>query len=687
MCYYFMRYKLDTNKEDFGVDSLRKRGKKMEIMIAFLVGFPFISALLQGLTKNNKTRKIITYASAGAIIFAALMFTVTYYTLGGGQMTFNEEMLIGGVPFVEIVDYLMVAGEVFLVVLITVLSIKYKKYYAAILSIAQTGLEFWYEFSGIKPEVQINNLYCDQLTIIMVMIVAVVGTLITVYACGYMDDYHHHHGDEVKDRRGFFFAIMYVFIGAMFGLVFSNNLIWLYFFWEVTSVCSFLLIGYTKTGEAINNCFKALWMNLLGGLGMAVGIVIFGINHGVTDLQSILTQDKSLIVLPVICLSFGALTKSAQLPFSKWLLGAMVAPTPSSALLHSATMVKAGVYLLIRLAPAMSGEFSGYMVGLVGGLTFLAMSMLAITAYDGKKVLAYSTLSNLGLITACAGIGTEETVWAAIFLVIFHAVSKSLLFQTVGSIEHQTGSRDIETMHGLVRRYPYLTWTLVVGIAGMFLAPFGMLVSKWAALKAFVDTGLASGSTLEIIVSTLLVLCICFGSATTLFYWSKWLATVLSSNPADKRRKNTITANQWASLFTHAGLMILIVFVFPLISKFVVKPYTAKIFNSEYAVISSENIVLTILMVVFIFVIPILTYVLVAKNRPFPKAERYFNGAGTPDQVGFIDSFGNEKKEFLTNWYMEDIFGESHMYKPSVYVSIFLIAAFTVATIVTGGLC
>ena len=397
----------------------------------------------------------------------------------------------------------------------------------------------------------------------------------------------------VKDRRGFFFAIMYVFIGAMFGLVLSNNLIWLYFFWEVTSICSFLLIGYTRSAEAITNCFKALWMNLLGGLGMAVGIVMLGVNHSVTSLQGILEQNKSLIVLPIICLSFGALTKSAQLPFSKWLLGAMVAPTPSSALLHSATMVKAGVYLLIRMAPAMSGEFSGYMVGLVGGLTFLAMSMLAITAYDGKKVLAYSTLSNLGLITACAGIGTEETVWAAIFLVIFHAVSKSLLFQTVGSIEHQTGSRDIETMHGLVRRYPYLTWTLVVGIAGMFLAPFGMLVSKWAALKAFVDTGLASGNTLEIIVSTLLVLCICFGSATTLFYWSKWLATVLSSNPSDRRHKNTISINQWASLFTHGGLMILIVFVFPLISKYVVKPYTAKVFHNDYAVISYENFVLT----------------------------------------------------------------------------------------------
>ncbi|WP_294834873.1 hypothetical protein [uncultured Eubacterium sp.] len=124
----------------------------MEIMIAFLVGFPFISALLHGIVKDNKARKIITYTSAGLIIFAALMFTATYYIKGGEYITFNEEFLIGGLPFVEIVDYLMVAGEVFLVALITVLSIKYKKYYAAVLSIAQTALEFWYEFSGIKPK-------------------------------------------------------------------------------------------------------------------------------------------------------------------------------------------------------------------------------------------------------------------------------------------------------------------------------------------------------------------------------------------------------------------------------------------------------------------------------------------------------------------------------------------------------
>ena len=668
-------------------NSIRKRGKKMEGMITFLVGFPFISALLLSIVKQNAVRKVITYVSSGAIIFTAITFALSYFMLGAGEVTFVENATLFGKEVIELVDYAMIAGEIFLVGLITVLSIKYKKYYAAVLSIAQTGLEFWYEFSGKKPHNAINYMRCDELTVIMILIIAIVGTLITVYACGYMDDYHHHHGDEVKDRRSYFFAIMYIFIGAMFGLVLSNSLIWLYFFWEVTSVCSFLLIGYTKTNEAIHNCFRALWMNLLGGLGMAIGIVLFGTKFGITDLQGIIAtpESKAAIAIPVICLAFGALTKSAQLPFSKWLLGAMVAPTPSSALLHSATMVKAGVYLLIRLAPVMTGECSGYLVGLIGGLTFLAMSMLAITVSDGKKVLAYSTLSNLGLITACAGVGTQETVWAAIFLLIFHAVSKSLLFQTVGSIEHQTGSRDIESMHGLVRKYPYLNWTLVVGITGMFLAPFGMLVSKWAALKAFVDTGLRSGNILEIFTSTILVLCICFGSATTLFYWSKWLATILASNPADKRMKNTISKNQWISLFIHGTMMITIIFLFPIISKNVVNPYTSSIYHSGLEVVSKENIILTIIMLVFIFIVPAVSYFLIAKNRPFPKADRYFNGAGTVDQVGFIDSFGNEKREFLTNWYMENIFGEHKMYKPSVYVAIVIIIALTVAAYFVGG--
>lgn len=656
----------------------------MESMITFMIGFPFLSALALAIFKNNTVRKIITYLSSAVLIMNAVVFALTYFTNYNNEIVEHANAIRLSEGIMEFSEYGIIGVECFLVVLITVLSLKYKKYYAALLSIAQTAFIFWYEFSGTMPSATGDYLYVDQLTVIMVLIVAIVGTLITVYACGYMSDYHHHH-TEIKDRRNYFFALMYVFIGAMFGLVLSNNIIWIYFFWEITSVCSFLLIGYTKTKEAIDNCFKALWMNLLGGCGFAVGIVWIGVKTGISDIQTLMaTGNGAELVIPVICLAFAALTKSAQLPFSKWLLGAMVAPTPSSALLHSATMVKAGVYLLIRLAPLMSGQISGYMVGLVGGLTFLAMSMLAITASDGKRVLAYSTLSNLGLITACAGIGTHETIWAAVFLVIFHAVSKALLFQTVGSIEHQTGSREIETMHGLVRRYPALTWMLVIGIFGMFLAPFGMLISKWAALKAFVDTGLHSGGNVILsIVSTILVLCICFGSATTLLYWAKWLATVLASNPADRKHKNTLSNNQWVSLIAHSVMMIAIVFLFPLISSKIVVPYV----GTGAQAISRENIYFTIIMIVFIFVIPTLTYFLIARNRPFPKADRYFNGAGCGDQVGFVDSFGHEKKEFLTNWYMEDIFGEDKMYKPSVYTSIGVILVSIVLAFVLGGGC
>lgn len=633
---------------------------QMESLVIVLIGLPFLSALLLSIFKNNTVRQIVTYVSSIVIIGLAVTFAVKYFVSGADSMSFFSQT--------EIADYTMMAAEAFLMVLITVLSIKYKKYYAAALSIVQTVLMFWYELGGYAPHQVINKIYIDQLTVIMVLIVAIIGTLITVYACGYMKDYHNHH-KEFKDRRRYFFSLLYVFLGAMFGLVLSNGLIWMYFFWEITSVVSFLLIGYTRTKEAIHNCFRALWMNLLGGLGFAIAIVIAGVQFNVTDMQSLILCDGAIVVVPVILLSFAALTKSAQLPFSKWLLGAMVAPTPSSALLHSATMVKAGVYLLLRLSPVLANTYAGTMVSLVGGFTFLIMSMLAITVSDGKKVLAYSTISNLGLITACAGVGAEETVWAGIFLLIFHAVSKSLLFQTVGAIENSTGSRDIETMHGLVRRHPYLAWTLVIGIAGMFLAPFGMLISKWAALKAFIDNG-----------SIILILFVSFGSATTLFYWMKWMATVLASKNNDVKAKNTTSANQWVSILIHSAFMIMLCFAFPFISSKVIIPYIHTIFNNAYQVISSDNIIIMLIMLIAIFVIPGISWIS-ARHTKYKKVDRYINGVNAGDQMNYIDSMGEKRRFFLANWYMEDIFGEKKLWNPSIVISILLIVSFMVISI------
>lgn len=619
-------------------------------MILFLVLFPFVSAFFLSLTKNNSLRKAITYTSSVAVIGVSVMLALSYFLGGQKALSFMVHT--------HEIDMLMLAVEAFLMALVVVLSFKYKKYYVALLSVAQTALMFWYELFK-EPESELTHIYVDNLTIIMVLIIGIVGTLITVYAAGYMTDYSKHHTD-VKDRRCFFFAMLYVFIGAMFGLVLSSNLIWIYFFWEITSVVSFLLIGYTRKPDAISNCFKALWMNLLGGLGFAIAIVYLGLVFGVTDLNELLKMNGHGVVFPVILIAFAALVKSAQLPFSSWLLGAMVAPTPSSALLHSATMVKAGVYMLLRLGPLMSGTYAGAMVSYIGGITFLAASMLAISVSDGKKVLAYSTISNLGLITACAGVGYEETIWSGILLVIFHAVSKSLLFQTVGAIENATGSRDIESMHGLVKRYPLLAWTLVIGIAGMYLAPFGMLLSKWAALKAFVDSG-----------SIILVILICFGSATTLFYWTKWLGCVLSSTHRSRHRIDRTHKGEWLSLFSHTALMIVLCFAAPFISQTVLMPYIQGVYGYTNEVLSHDNIVIMIIMLVIFFIVPLVMF-RISKKSKLKKADRYINGVNCGDQQSFVDSMGEPKTLYLSNWYLEDYFGEKKVGVPSVVITVIL---------------
>ena len=272
----------------------------------------------------------------------------------------------------------------------------------ALFSIAQTALMLWVEHS--IPLMESTHTQVDALALLMCVICAVVGGLIAIYAAGYMKSYHQHHR-EYTDRSSLFLAMLFVFMAAMFGLVLSSNLIWIYFFWEITSVISFILIGYTRTQEAVDNSFRALWMNLLGGLGFAVAIWLCAMNRHSVQLSDIIASGNQFIIA---CLALAGLTKSAQLPFSTWLYGAMVAPTPSSALLHSATMVKAGVYLLIRLSPALHGTLCGTMVSFIGGFTFIAASMMAIAQNDAKKVLAFSTVSNLGLIVACAGIGVER---------------------------------------------------------------------------------------------------------------------------------------------------------------------------------------------------------------------------------------------------------------------------------------
>ena len=622
----------------------------MEI-IGFLIAFPFFVALvLSFIKKQGRLRGILVFVSCAALIAGVL-----YYSVSGLMSGQTQSFL----PETHNLDLVMMAAEVGLMILIVGFAVHYRKYYVALLSIAQTGLMVWLDFSGEHEVRAASHILSDKLTIMMCLMIGVIGSLICVYAVGYMKEYHQHH-KEFQDRSALFFALLFVFLGAMFGLVFSNNLTWMYFFWEITSLCSFLLIGYTKTEEATNNAFRALWMNLLGGLGFAGAIAYCVLKLGVGDIRSFvaLGHQSQAALIPLALLAFAGLTKSAQLPFSKWLLGAMVAPTPTSALLHSATMVKAGVFLLIRLSPMFQGNLVGTMVTTIGGFTFFATSMLAISQSDAKKVLAYSTISNLGLITACAGIGLHEAVWAGVLLMLFHAVSKSLMFLSVGAVENSLGSRNIEDMHGLIVKLPGLAFLMITGIAGMFLAPFGMLISKWAALKAFVDSG-----------SMLLVVFLVFGSATTLFYWTKWLGTLLAVLHNSARLHSKVGKSQWISLVSQAVIMIGLCILFPVVSTQLVEPFLSEMFHSTLpAIISQGNMNIMLMMLFAIVILPIaVRFLTFGKKKKIVMS--YMSGANTGDDRNFVNSFGENTPMYLANWYMEDYFSEKKLLMPSIVLS------------------
>lgn len=559
----------------------------------------------------------------------------------------------------------MMLAEAVMAAYVVFIGVRSRKPLIVALMLAQAGLMAWFEVAHGSELKAVRNLYLDKFSVIMGLINGVVGGGICLYALGYMREYHETAHREVADRRPFFFSLLFVFLGAMFGIIFANNLLWLFFFWEVTTLCSFLLIGYAQTAEARENALKALVMNLAGGLAFALAIVWLHREAGTVELQALIGSTRSVALVPAALLCFAGITKSAQLPFSGWLLGAMVAPTPVSALLHSSTMVKAGVYLVLRLSPVLTGTTVGTLVALVGATTFLVTSLAAITAADAKKVLAYSTIGNLGLIVLCGGIGTDASVWAGVLLIIFHAVAKCLLFLCVGVVEHKSHSRDIETMSGLILRMPQLAVMMLIGMAGMFLAPFGMLISKWAVLKAVVDAFPA------------LSVFVVFGSAATLFFWVKWMGKLLEVVKPRDQLPERLAWGESVALYGLSAATFLACLLFPLISSVLIEPYVAGVYGHSTSLGQGNIVIMTIMMVmVMLFPLSFINY-----GRGVKVMDSYLGGANAQSSIRFTGSANAVCDVTLNNYYLRDFFNEDLMLKwgrraGALLLAIMLIASF-----------
>jgi len=364
------------------------------------------------------------------------------------------------------------------------------------------------------------SFYIDGLSLLFILLITGIGTFIVLFASEYMKGH--------KDL-GRFFLWLFAFMAAMLGLVSSDNLLMLFVFWELTSITSYMLIGFNHESKKSRIlALQGLFVTVGGGLLLMAGIILLGNLSGTMQISEIINQPLedggTLVNLMLVLILIGAFTKSAQFPFHFWLPNAMAAPTPVSAFLHSATMVKAGVFLMARLHPALSDqELWSNLQLLAGGTTMLLAAILAYTAVDIKKVLAYTTLIALGTLTFLLGLGHQAAMVAFVSFLLAHSLYKASLFMLAGAIDHSAGTKDLNQLGGLKNTMPITFILMVMGafsLAG--LPPLFGFIAKELIFESVLTLGVGqillvlTVASLSVSIAFVLVIKPFLGSATNL---------------------------------------------------------------------------------------------------------------------------------------------------------------------------
>ncbi|MFO7720989.1 MAG: putative monovalent cation/H+ antiporter subunit A [Gillisia sp.] len=331
----------------------------------------------------------------------------------------------------------------------------------------------------------------DGLSLLFAFLITGIGAIVLLYAGTYMKAY--------KKTDRFFVALM-IFMASMLGLVLSDNIISLFVFWELTSFSSYFLIGFSHDKEESRSAaLKALLITAGGGLALLAGLILLGIGGQTNTISELLMRgdqiaESGFLHVAMMLIIVGCFTKSAQFPFHFWLPAAMAAPTPVSAYLHSATMVKAGIYLLARMSPLFNGTGNWNTTLLVvGGITMLIGASTAVIQSDLKKILAYTTVSALGLLTMLLGIGTEIAIQAAMVFILAHALYKGALFLLAGIIDQQTGTRNIRKLGKLFKKMPYTGIAVIIACLSMAgIPPLFGFISKELIYASTIDMAVNS---------------------------------------------------------------------------------------------------------------------------------------------------------------------------------------------------
>ena len=381
-----------------------------------------------------------------------------------------------GIP--HYMNDIITAADILLLLFFGWIAIRRKSWLVGIMTVLQLGALSY--LLTIMPVADGRQFMVDKLSTFMFLLINVISSIIAIYSLQYIND-----ENCSAFRKKYFLSILFWFIAVMNLVVSSDNLEYFFLFFELTTLASFLLIGFRKDEPSVKNALTALWMNQIGGLAILVAIffnMYYG--YGSATFTNLLAHSSApSILLPLALLSVAALIKGAQMPFSKWLLGAMVAPTPVSALLHSSTMVKIAPFIILRLSPALKDTPVASVVIALTGFVFVAAAIAALSQDNFKRILAHSTIALLALMIMMGAVGSPVTIVAALTLIFFHGISKCMLFLNAGILEKLFHFKQASDMDKLAETGPFTSLVITIGFMSLLLPPFGAFIGKWFSIE------------------------------------------------------------------------------------------------------------------------------------------------------------------------------------------------------------
>ena len=512
-------------------------------MYPFIISLFIVPVIVSGLV-------LILPKSLSRILIIATSFILSGISLYL-FITLNEPYHFG-VP--HYMNEVVTGADMMLLLYFGWVAIRRKSWLVGLMSILQLGALLY--LLTIIPRVDEMQFMVDKLSVFMFLLINVISSLISIYSLQYIDE-----EDCSAFRKKYFLSILFWFIAVMNLIVSSDNMEYFFLFFELTTLASFLLIEFRKDETSVKNALTALWMNQMGGLAILVAIFFITNNgYGAATFSNLLAHSSaSGILLPLALFSIAALIKGAQMPFSKWLLGAMVAPTPVSALLHSSTMVKIAPFIILRLSPALKDTPVASVVIALTGFVFVAAAIGALSQDNFKRILAHSTIALLALMIMMGAVGTPVTLVASLTLIFFHGISKCMLFLNAGILERVFHFKQASDMDKLGETGPFTSFVITIGFMSLLLPPFGAFIGKWFSIETIGTLALHQ----KLLGALVITAIACGGALLSLLYFKVLGLLIARTGNQDKIKFEKTKPLYNGTMYILLGLIILSVLSFP----------------------------------------------------------------------------------------------------------------------------